>query len=174
MLAAEEEPGPEADEGPRPGSRATQILVASAEAVMSLEAFIDGLDFLARRERYRIKLAGDEILDNLVRHSAPLAGGSLSVRVSRRRSGIALSFFFRSPKFAAFAARCSDPEPLFDATHRRWRGIGMVMCRNLSHSMKLRPGRFVDRIFLTFLLEPDGDDDARSGHDIPRLSLIEK
>ncbi|HET7838146.1 MAG TPA: hypothetical protein VFL04_00200 [Rectinemataceae bacterium] len=126
---------------------------------MVLEGFVDGLDFLARRERHRIRLAGGEILDNLVRHSAPLAGGSLSVRVSRRRTGIVMAFFFRSPKFAAFAARCSDPEPLFDPAHRRWRGIGMVMCRNLSSSMRLRPGRFIDRIFLSFRLEPDAHTD---------------
>jgi hypothetical protein len=132
---------------------------------MVLEDFIDGLSFLARRERQRIKLAGDEILDNLIRHSGPLAGASISVRVTRRRASIVLAFFFRSPKFAAFAASCSDPEPLFDPVHRRWRGIGMVMCRNLSSSMKLRPGSFVDRIFLSFPHEPDELPDAQSLQD---------
>ncbi|HTX71206.1 MAG TPA: hypothetical protein VMC79_00135 [Rectinemataceae bacterium] len=134
---------------------ATLFLDASPTSVLALEDFVDALEFLSRRERDRLKLAGDEILDNLIRHSAPLQGAGIAVRAARRGDRIFLGFFFRSPGFASFAARCADPLPLFDPTNRRWRGIGMVMCRNLAESISLRPGSLVDRIFMVFLPETD-------------------
>lgn len=139
-------------------SEATLYLGASPTSVFALEEFVDSLDFLGRRERERLKLAGDEILDNLVRHSAPLKGGGITVRAARRGDKIILGFFFRSPGFASFAASCGDPLPLFDPNHRRWRGIGMVMCRNLADSINLRPGSLLDRIFLVFHPETDEPD----------------
>ncbi len=134
---------------------ATLLLAAAPASVLEFEDFVDALDFLGSRERDRLKLAGDEILDNLIRHSAPLEGGGIKVRAARRKDRIVLNFFFRSPGFAAFAASCGDPEPLFDPHHRRWRGIGMVMCRNLALSIGLVPGSLVDRIFMVFVPEPD-------------------
>jgi len=136
-------------------AESTVVLPASAEACPAFEDFVDSLAFLASRERARLRLAGGEILDNLVRHAAPLERDRLSIRAAKRPGGIVLAFFFRSPSFASFAARCSDPEPLFDPVKRRWRGIGMVMCRNLSSRVRLRPGERLDRIFLSFPHDSD-------------------
>ncbi|MGO8696072.1 MAG: hypothetical protein ACLQMF_20600 [Rectinemataceae bacterium] len=141
--------------GARGRSEATLVLRAAPASVLDFEDFVEALGFLGRRERNRLKLAGDEILDNLVRHSAPLEGGGIIVRAARRKDRIVLNFFFRSPGFATFAASCGDPLPLFDEHHRRWRGIGMVMCRNLAISIRLVPGSLVDRIFMVFAAEPD-------------------
>jgi anti-sigma regulatory factor (Ser/Thr protein kinase) len=150
---------------------ATLLLAATPASVLEYEDFIDALDFLGRRERDTLKLAGEEILDNLIRHSAPLEGGGIKVRAARRKDRIVLNFFFRSPGFAAFAAGCGDPEPLFDPHHRRWRGIGMVMCRNLALSIGLVPGSLVDRIFMVFVFEPD---EAQARPDRPLYADIIK
>ncbi|HUW42077.1 MAG TPA: hypothetical protein VMV90_13815 [Rectinemataceae bacterium] len=131
------------------------VLDASPVSVLSFEDFADGLEFLSHRERDRLKLAGEEILDNLLRHSAPLEGGGIAVRAARRTDSIALSFYFRSHGFASFASNGGAPLPIFDPLHRRWRGIGMVMCRNLARSISFRPGSLVDRIFMIFAPEPD-------------------
>jgi hypothetical protein len=136
-------------------NEATISLAADAAAVLDFEAFVDGLGFLGPRERGRVKLAGDEILDNLVRHASPLRDRRITVRAARRSSGIFLAFFFRSPTFASFAVDCGGFEPLFDPADRRWRGIGLVMCYNLSRDIVMRPGTLLDRIFLSFSSDPD-------------------
>ena len=127
-------------------------LHALAASVFDLEDFFDGLEFLSPRELWRAKLAGDEILDNLLRHALPLYSDIILVRAARRDSGIVLGFFFRSKAFANFASQCGDLDPLvaplFDPENRRWRGIGLVMCRNLCQDIYMRPGSELDRIFL--------------------------
>lgn len=147
--------------GACPRRQATVRLRAEASAVLALESFLDGLGFLAPRERDRMKLAGDEILDNLVRHASPIGEGRVLVRAARRRDGPLLGFFFRSEPFASFASLCYDLdplfEPLFDPEDRRWRGIGLHMCRNLTEDICMRHGRLVDRIFLRFAPDPSPD-----------------
>lgn len=149
---------------PRAGSaardtRASVQLKAEASAVLDLETFLDSLSFLAPDERNRLKLAGDEILDNLVRHASPLRNGRIVVRAAKRRDGLSLGFFFHSAVFATFATACNDLEPLFeplfDAERRRWRCLGLRMCSNLCIDIYMRPGELIDRIFLRFALDPD-------------------
>lgn len=152
-------------------AEATIALEAASSSILSFEDFVRGLAFLSPRERYRLLLAGDEILDNIVKHAPPVDGDRIVARVRRMRpragpgerapmggregspSPILLGFFFRAPGFAAFAvddAQGAAPEPLYDPAHRRWRGIGLVMCRNLARRVAFRPGELRDRIFLEF------------------------
>jgi hypothetical protein len=130
--------------------KASLTIEALPESILEYEQFVDGLAFLTRRERLRLKLAGDEILDNLVWHAAPMEEDLVTILASSRKNGVYLYFFFRSPCFPAFASGCGDPEPFFDPAHGRWRGIGMVMCRNLSSALVMRSGSRVDRIILRF------------------------
>ena len=76
----------------------------------------------------------------------------MRVRAARRGGSVILAFYFRSTSFAAFAGGegPASREPFFDPAHRRWRGIGLVMCRNLSTRLVFRPGSRMDRIFLEF------------------------
>ena len=141
--------------------QATVRLEAAPSSVLDLEAFLDGLPFLGPRERDRMKLAGDEILDNLVRHASPLRDGSVIARAARRSDRLILAFYFRSEAFAGFASLCDDLdplfEPLFDPEDRRWRGIGLHMCRNLSSGMRMCHGALLDRIYLSFAPDPLAD-----------------
>lgn len=138
------------------GKKSARLAIEVGPAsVLAYEEFIDGLGFLSSRERNRLKLAGEEILDNLLRHSAPLEGGVIAIRAALRPDGPALSFYFRSAGFAVFVSSYGAPLPIFDPFHRRWRRIGMVMCRNLATSIRFRPGSIADRIFLRFPAEPD-------------------
>jgi hypothetical protein len=89
-------------------AEATEVLVASAAGILDFEEFIDSVAFLSNDERNRLKLAGGEIFDNLIRHAPPLEGGSVVLRCARRPGARpVLAFYFRSPVFADFAA-CSS------------------------------------------------------------------
>ena len=139
----------------RPGRRGLSdaVLKAKSSSVIEFEDFVDSLQFLSKSERDRLMLAGAEILDNIIKHSAPLRERGVRVRVALRGSSLLLAFFFQGPGFAAFAqsdwARATA-SPLFDPANRRWRGIGLVMCRNLARKVRFRPGSLMDRIFLEF------------------------
>jgi anti-sigma regulatory factor (Ser/Thr protein kinase) len=139
-------------EGRRPGRKAeaTIFLEAQIVSILQVEDFIDSLEFLLPAEHDRLKIAAGEIFDNLVRHASPLEDGRLALRATKRASGIVLGFYFRSETFASFASSCADFEPLFDPAHRRWRGMGLLMCRNLSSVLRFRPGTRLDRILLSF------------------------
>jgi hypothetical protein len=139
--------------------KATAALEAKTAAILDFEDFVDGLGFLSDGERARLKLAGGEILDNIIKHASPVLGspnggaGRIVARAARRGGAAFLGFYFRSPGFAAFAASSASElatKPLFDPAHRRWRGLGLVMCRNLARRVVFRPGEAMDRIFLEF------------------------
>lgn len=131
-------------------SEATLRIEVVREAIFELEDFFEGLDFAAPSERSRLKLAGSEIFDNLVKHSSPVEGGSASVRVARRSGVLYLLFAFKSPSFAGYAERVFDYEPIFDHHARRWHGMGLRMTRNLSSSLHFRAGSRLDRIIIRF------------------------
>ena len=128
---------------------ATVVLEAKGASILDFEDFADGLDFLTSRERDRLKIAGGEILDNIVKHATPVRRCLIRARAARRGDSILLGFYFRSPSFAAFVAIDAEgeavaAEPLFDPAHRRWRGIGLVMCRNLARKVVFRPGEAME------------------------------
>jgi anti-sigma regulatory factor (Ser/Thr protein kinase) len=143
----------------RQGRRAkgTVVLEAGLSSILRFEDFVDALAFLSPGERNRLKLAGGEILDNIVKHASPVDFGRIRARASLRGSTILLGFYFRAPGFAAFAGEngpeSAFSEPLFDPARRRWRGIGLLMCRNLARRVAFRPGESMDRIFLEFEAE---------------------
>jgi anti-sigma regulatory factor (Ser/Thr protein kinase) len=142
-----------------PRAEARVVLEARPSSILAFEDFVSALGFLSPTDRDRLKVAGGEILDNIVKHSYPVERRRILARVrllrgrALSRPSILLGFFFRSPGFAAFAAedaRRAASEPLYDPAHRRWRGIGLVMCRNLARRVAFRPGGNMDRIFLEF------------------------
>jgi anti-sigma regulatory factor (Ser/Thr protein kinase) len=137
--------------------KATLLLEAEPGAILAFERFVGGLGFLSSREGHRLAIAGGEILDNIVKHATPLEDRRIAARVSRGDGRVILAFYFRSPTFAAFVAAdapaAAGAEPFFDPAHRRWRGMGLVMCRNLASSVSFRPGSLMDRIFLEFRTE---------------------
>jgi len=147
-------PAPERREVPRDrrAHEASARLIVDRPGIMEFEAFVDSLDFVRSTEHARLKLAGGEIFDNLIRHAAPLADDSALVRVVRRRSGrdLYLCFYFKSPTFAPYVSHCVDHEPVFDRRLRRWHGMGLRMTRNLSASLTFRAGTLCDRIFIRF------------------------
>jgi hypothetical protein len=159
-------------QGRRRAAESTLALPASPEGIFDFEDFVDGVAFLEPAERARMKLAGGEIYDNLVRHALPLENNLITVRATRHGRKLFLAFYFKSKVFAPYAA-CSDcgragPDtafelaaadpalaaveavPFFDPLIGRWRGIGIRMCRYLSESLLLRAGSRLDRVYIAF------------------------
>ena len=131
-------------------NEATLCIEPSPMAVFAFEDFIDSIDFLQPHERLHLRLAGEEILDNIIRYSELTEGSRVALRASKRPDGPLLSFYFQSRCFGSFSSNWRDAQPLFDSASGRWRGIGMIMCKNLTLSMRFRHGDLADRVFLRF------------------------
>jgi hypothetical protein len=117
------------------------------------DGFVRSLGFLSGTELCALIVAGDEIMDNLLTHGE-IGPSGVTVLVRKRASGLTLAFFVDSHRQFAEFSSCLDadgPSGLrYDEGARRWRGLGLTMCRNIASAVRYRPGRSVDRIFLTF------------------------
>lgn len=162
--------GARGTEARRRKQESTAILPATAAGIFDFEAFVEALPFLSANEKNKLKLAGGEIFDNLIRHAAPLEGEVAIIRAARRGARLYLAFYFKSHAFAPYAASSScgktepasllgfdstaeleyEDAPFFDPLIGRWRGIGIHMCKNLTLSLSLRAGSRLDRIYLVF------------------------
>jgi hypothetical protein len=118
--------------------------------IMRLEAGVRALPFLADEERNRLLIVASEIFDNIITYSSRLRCRSVTLRVSKGEA-LTLTFFFKSSNFSFFAANEKDSEHrYFDKAVTRYRGLGLTMCRNLSRSMRFRPGVFSDSVIISF------------------------
>ncbi len=148
---------------PAPGTERSSSLPARARSTIGVQpgldafavfdGFIRSIVYLSDAESLALIVTGNEIMDNLLTHSEVGQAG-ITVLVRKRASGLTLAFFVEShPEFAGFSSSLDTGEPLrprFDQKERRWRGLGMTMCRNIATSVRYRPGLFVDRVILTF------------------------
>ena len=129
-------------------NRATADFGREGADLSRIEPFIRSIGFLDRGERNRLVIVATEIFDNIITHSRPPPGSRVIVRV-RKDSGLWLVFWFKSPDFARFAAaEGRDSRPYFDPESKRYRGLGLSMCRNLSQSIRFRHGERSDSIII--------------------------
>lgn len=133
--------------------RAVARIEAESGAFDAFENFIASLRFVAAIEWLPARVAGTEILDNLLTHGEVGPLGVLVMARARPRY-LTLAFFFEAHEaFAAFAARAdaaAKAGPRYDEKTGRWRGLGLAMCGNLASAVTYRPGAEMDRVFLRF------------------------
>jgi len=147
--SATPEPGSGADGGGR-RRKATLRLRAKPVEIMRLDGFVRGLPFLSVDERDRVLIVASEIFDNVISYSSRLRCRAVTIRVSKGTT-LRLAFFFKSSNFSVFARSERDSEKrYFDKGKGRYRGLGLTMCRNLTGSMRFRPGIATDTVIVIF------------------------
>ncbi len=134
---------------PRPARRKASF-PGDASAVPRFEDWLDGAEFADSRLRDRVRLAGLEILDNLIRHARPLEGDSIRASISLRGAGARLVFSFRSERFRSFARGGKNPRVGYDIEDGRWRGLGLVMVAFLTLHVRYVSDARSDRVEAEF------------------------
>jgi hypothetical protein len=123
----------------------------SPQALNGFDHFVQSCPFLNSAERCAVQVAGNEVLDNLLTHGE-ISPAGITMWLRRRKDLIITFFCFEShPAFARFAARMEReplPGPRYDPVQRRWHGLGLTMCRNISHKVRYRSGELIDRVIL--------------------------
>ncbi len=122
-----------------------------------LERFVLDCPLLEGGERNRALLVVTEFFDNIVMHGRCPPGSLVSVRISRGRGGkaanggsVRILIAYRSPTFARMVASHETARPYFDGESRRYRGLGLLMCRNLTSDVSYRKGLF--KVFIRIIL----------------------
>ena len=120
-------------------------------AVPRFEDWLDTVVFRDSRLKNQVKLAGEELLDNLIRHAQPFEGGRVRAALRLRENGSAsLTFSFRSEKFRAFAQGGGSPRVGYNIEDGRWRGLGLVMIGFLARRVRYLAGSRGDRVVAEF------------------------
>ncbi|MBN1242001.1 MAG: hypothetical protein JXA15_04755 [Spirochaetales bacterium] len=126
------------------------IFIGARAEFPDFERFVDGLPCPDEPSRARSRLVGLELFDNLVSHASPLRGG-MRVRFGSDAEGrMTLLFAFRSRRFRAWLRAPGPVLPSWSPGEKRWRGLGLIMVRNLSSRVEHRIGPSGDRIVVTF------------------------
>lgn len=114
----------------------TLKLTSCINSIPEIEKFIRGLKDLKTDERNRLMIISSEIFENLIQHS-DCPGSEVSFRVIKN-SSLSVIFRFTSNNFNIQVVNKNSQKVYFDHNSRRYRGMGFIMCINLSLSMRLR------------------------------------
>lgn len=125
-------------------------LPGDASAIPRFEDWLDRAAIPDPRLRDRVRLAGLEILDNLIRHASPLEGDTVRTSLRLRAGGGRLVFSFRSEKFRSFSRGGKNPRTGYDIEDGRWRGLGLVMVGFLTLHVRYVSDRRSDRVEAEF------------------------
>ncbi len=114
-------------------------LAPRLENLSVLERFIARCDFLDSTLRDKATLVSTEFFDNIVMHSRPCTSCRVYLSVTRSdETRIVIRYSTRN--FDEMLRGTKSARPHYDALSERYRGLGLVMCRNLSRSIGYKKG----------------------------------
>ncbi len=129
---------------PRPCRARVAPDFASLDA---LERFVLSCPLLEGGERNRALIVVTEYFDNIVMHGKCPPGSLVSVRISRGRARgdagqVRILISYRSETFGRMVEAHGSARPYYDRGSRRYRGLGLLMCRNIARNVTYKKGLF--------------------------------
>lgn len=123
-------------------------LVPDFANLLVLERFINTNTCLSPHEKVRALLITSEYFDNIISHSIGTPSCSLFIcsRFSRKKK-ILIRYATKNFNEIIIADRMTKPH--FDSLSKRYRGLGLRMCRNLATSVVFQKGLFKSSIIIT-------------------------
>lgn len=106
------------------------------ECIFDIERFIESVPDIGANKRNRLLIVATEIFDNILQHTVGHAG-KIHVRIYKTEP-VTLIFRFKSSNFEIFISNIRNNHPYYDKDMRRYRGMGVQMCYNLSRSIHYR------------------------------------
>lgn len=114
-------------------------LAPRLENLTVLERFVAQCRFLDASRRDRATLVITEFFDNIVTHSRPATFCPVFVEIG---DGVSPRIVIRysTTNFAKMVRATGVVQPHYDSVSARYRGLGLIMCRNLSSSITYKKG----------------------------------
>jgi len=105
----------------------------------ALEDFVRDCDFLSLQERDKALLVATEYFENIVSYNKCPVSRDITVRVEKgKRLSVVLSY--ATCNFAELIRSSKSIRPHYDADIQRYRGLGLLMCKNIAKSIRYRKG----------------------------------
>jgi anti-sigma regulatory factor (Ser/Thr protein kinase) len=118
---------------------------ADRAQLVTLEGFISACPLLSGRERDKAIIVATECFDNIVTHGRCAPRSLVTVRVtSGDETVIDLAYAIKA--FDRVVASHNPVRPYYDPETRRYRGLGLLRCKNLTKKRSYRKGLFKGRI----------------------------
>ncbi len=114
----------------------TLIVKHSPDAIFEVESFITGIETISVVNKNKLLIICSEVFENIIFHSTK-PGAYVHIRIYRNRE-ISVLFAFRSRNFNLLVSNERCREIYYDHNQKRYRGMGVRMCSNLSLSMQYR------------------------------------
>ncbi|HKL85589.1 MAG TPA: hypothetical protein VJ861_04600 [Treponemataceae bacterium] len=112
-----------------------------------LEYFIYNNSCLSPHEKLRALLITTEYFDNIISHSKGTRPCKVSVLISvSKRKKIIMRY--HTNNFSEMVTANRITEPYYDLESKRYRGLGLRMCRNLASSITFHKGLFKSSIII--------------------------
>ncbi len=110
-----------------------------------LEDFIRSCSGMDDKTRDRATLIATEYFDNIICHSKSLFKGQVLFQI-RKNNSYTLFIKYRTCNFSRMLNALDSTAPHFDRLSRRYRGLGLRMCSNLSSRTEYHKGLFTSSI----------------------------
>jgi len=112
-----------------------------------LEKFIAACPFLDASEINRALLVTTEFFDNIVAHSRCFNAGKVAITLEKA-AAVIIRLSYRTCNFLEMVRADGTTKPYFDGADRRYRGLGLLMCRNLAGGIHYRKGLLKSSIII--------------------------
>ncbi|HNY16573.1 MAG TPA: hypothetical protein PK542_01530 [Treponemataceae bacterium] len=114
-------------------------LAPRLENLTALERFVAQCPFLDQTHRERATLVVTEFFDNIVTHSRPRTPFPVSFTLEKA-SAPRIVIRYSTMNFHKMIRGARSAHPHYEASSARYRGLGLLMCRNLSSSIVYKKG----------------------------------
>lgn len=127
----------------------TEIRLAPVLAnLIPLEEFIRECPFLDGNEKNHALLVSTEYFDNIARYGKCFVPYRVSICVSKENGQVQIVMKYRTGNFLEMVSAVGTTEPHYDAVDDRYRGLGLLMCKNLSTNIEYKKGLFKSSIII--------------------------
>ncbi|HNY21073.1 MAG TPA: hypothetical protein PKO22_02875 [Treponemataceae bacterium] len=121
------------------GERRQEKLAPVLANLVALEGFVRDCDFLTPQERDKALLVATEYFENIVSYNKCPVTRDITVSVEKGRH-LTVVLSYSTCNFGELVRSSKSIRPHYDADIRRYRGLGLLMCKNIAKSIRYRKG----------------------------------
>jgi len=122
-------------------------LKSDFSSLPDLESFVTSCGFLEKEESLRALIVSTELFQNIVSYSRFPVSTAVDFAISRN-DAIRLAISWATLNFGELVRASGSTSPRFDRAAGRYRGLGLLMCRNLSKSIQYKKGLFKSSVII--------------------------
>ncbi len=118
--------------------------------IIEIENLLNNVDFFdSESARCAAIIVCTEIFSNIVEHAEMTEGAKISIEV-KKESCVDVEFSYSSRNFDRLLQAVESPSPYFEKKLNRYRGLGLIMVKNLVQNIDYEKGKEKSYICVSF------------------------